>query len=62
MGVGGCSALLGEGFLEGASLVHGGGRDHTAVVGDGFEACEFSWGQCFHWFVSPEHFDFCLQR
>ncbi len=33
------AALLGEGLLEGASLVHGGGGDNAAVVGDGFQSC-----------------------
>ena len=55
VGVGGGSALLGEGLLERAALVHGGGGDHAAVVGDGFQSCEFSWGQLvFHWCMSPE--------
>ncbi len=49
VGVGGGAALLGEGLLEGAALVHGGGGDDAAMVGDGFESCEFSWGQFFHW-------------
>ena len=36
--VSGCTALLGEGLLEGSTLVHGGGGDHATMVGDGFEA------------------------
>jgi hypothetical protein len=48
VGVGRGSALLGEGLLERAALVHGGGGDDAAMIGDGFEACEFSWGQFFH--------------
>ena len=47
VGVGGGAALLGEGLLERAALVHGGGGDDAAMVGDGFESCEFSWGQLF---------------
>jgi hypothetical protein len=39
VGVGGCSTLLGEGLLQGAALVHGGGGDDAAVVGDCFESC-----------------------
>ena len=39
---GGCAALLGERLLERAALVHGGGGDDVAGVGDGFESCEFS--------------------
>ena len=53
VGVGCGSALLGEGLLEGAALVHGGGGDDAAGIGDGFEACEFSWCQFFHWGMSP---------
>jgi hypothetical protein len=48
VGIGGGSALLGEGLLERAALVHRGGGDDAAVIVDGFEACEFSWGQFFH--------------
>ena len=54
VGVGGGSALLGEGLLEGAALVHGGGGDDAAMVGDGFESCEFSWGQLRHCDGSPD--------
>ena len=51
VGVGGGAALLGEGLLEGAALVHGGGGDDAACVGDGFESGEFSWGQLRHFVV-----------
>ena len=39
---GGRSALLGEGLLEGAALIHGSGGDDAALVGYGLESCEFS--------------------
>ena len=48
VGVGGGSALLGEGLLEGATLVHSGGGDDAVMVGDGFESGEFTWGQLRH--------------
>ena len=48
MGVGRSTAGLCEGFLEGASLIHGGGGDHAAGVGNGFEAGEFSGGRRCH--------------
>ena len=44
VGVGAGAALLGEGFLEGSALIHGGSGDDVALVGDGFEACKFSGG------------------
>ncbi len=40
--VGGGAALLGEGFLQGSALIHGGSGDDVALVGDGLEACKFS--------------------
>ena len=42
MAGGGSSALFGEGLLQRAALVHGGGGDNAARVGDGLQACEFS--------------------
>jgi hypothetical protein len=48
VGVGGGSSLFGEGLLEGTALVHGGCGDNAALVGDGFQSFEFSWGQLFH--------------
>ena len=48
VGVCGGSASLGEGLLEGASLVHGGGGDDAVGVGYGLEAGEFSWGRLVH--------------
>ncbi len=39
VGVSGGSALLGKRLLERAALVHGGGGDDAAVVGDGFQSC-----------------------
>jgi hypothetical protein len=56
VGVGGGAALLAEGLLERAALVHSRGGDNAAMVGDCFQSCEFSWGQLFlcHWCMSPE--------
>ena len=56
VGVSGGTALLGERLLERAALVHCGGGDDAPVIGDGFQSCEFSWCQLFHWCVSPERF------
>ncbi len=54
VGVGGGAALLGERLLEGAALVHGGGGDDAALVGDGFQSGEFTWGRLRHVRWSPE--------
>ena len=48
VGVGGGAALFGEGLLERAALVHGGGGDDAAFGGDGFESGEFTWGELRH--------------
>ena len=45
VGVGGGTALLGEGFLKGSALIHSCGGDDTALIGDGLEAGKFAWGQ-----------------
>ncbi len=42
---GGRSALLGQRLLQRSALVHGGGRNHAALIRDGLQSCEFSGGQ-----------------
>ncbi len=57
VGVDDAAALVGEGLLEGSALVHGGGGDDAAGVGDGLEACEFSGGELGHGVFSLEVWD-----
>ena len=47
----GAAALLGERLLQRAALIHGGGRDHAAIVRHRLHACEFAWCD-FHGFNS----------
>ncbi len=51
--IGGCSALLGEGLLKRAALVHRRGGDDATCVGDGFESGKLTWGQLRHCCNSP---------
>jgi hypothetical protein len=43
----GVAGVCAQGFLERATLVHGGGGNHAAIIGDSFHARKFSRSQ-FH--------------
>ena len=46
VGVGDLAAFFfGERFLQGAALVHGGGGDDAAIVGNTFQAGQFAGGE-----------------